>query len=67
MASRWTAITSGAWRDEAEIYKLQMSDGAIVAKIVLDKAADPSLHGLDIKDGVLWYCDANKGWICNLT
>ncbi len=53
--------------DEAEIYKLQMSDGAIVAKIVLDKAADPSLHGLDMKDGVLWYCDANKGWICNLT
>ena len=53
--------------DEAEIYKLQMSDGAIVAKIVLDKVADPSLHGLDIKDGVLWYCDAGKGWICNLT
>ena len=53
--------------DEAEIYKLQMSDGAIVARIVLDKAADPSLHGLDIKDGVLWYCDANKGWVCNLT
>jgi hypothetical protein len=53
--------------DEAEIYKLQMSDGAIVAKIVLDKASDPSVHGLDIKDGVLWYCDANKGWICNLT
>jgi hypothetical protein len=53
--------------DEAEIYKLQKSDGAIVAKIVLDKANDPSLHGLDIKDGVLWYCDANKGWICTLT
>ena len=53
--------------DEAEIYKLQMSDGAIVAKIVLDKTVDPSLHGLDMKDGVLWYCDANKGWICNLT
>src|SRR6478752_2874107 len=52
--------------DEAEIYKLQMSDGAIVAKIVLDKVNDPSVHGLDIKDGVLWYCDANKGWICNL-
>jgi hypothetical protein len=42
-----------------------MPDG--VAKIVLDKAADPSLHGLDIKDGVLWYCGASKGWICNLT
>ena len=52
--------------DEAEIYKLQMSDGAIVAKIVLDKVNDPSVHGLDIKDGVLWYCDAAKGWVCNL-
>src|SRR5436190_1497316 len=50
--------------DEAEIYKLQKSDGAIVAKIVLDKANDPSVHGLDIKDGVLWYCDANMGWMC---
>jgi hypothetical protein len=53
--------------DEAEIYRLAMSDGAITAKIVLDKVRDPSLHGLDIKDGVLWYCDANKGWICSLT
>jgi hypothetical protein len=56
-----------AGSDEAEFYKLQMSDGAIVAKIVLDKVNDPSLHGLDIKDGVLWYCDAAKGWVCNLT
>jgi hypothetical protein len=53
--------------DEAEIYKLRMSDGGIVGKILLDKANDPSVHGLDIKDGVLWYCDANKGWICSLT
>jgi len=53
--------------DEAEIYKLRMTDGGIVAKIVLDKQNDPALHGLDIRDGVLWYCDANKGWICSLT
>jgi hypothetical protein len=52
-------------RNEVEICKLQMSDG--VAKIVLDEAADPSLHGLDIKDGVLWYCGASKGWIRKLT
>jgi len=56
-----------AGSDEAEIYKLRKSDGGIVARIVLDKANDPSVHGLDIKDGVLWYCDANKGWICSLT
>ena len=53
--------------DEMEIYKLQKADGKIVAKIKLEKGTDPSLHGLDMKDGVLWYCDANKGWICNLT
>lgn len=53
--------------DEAEIYKLRMSDGGIVGRIVLDRQNDPSVHGLDIKDGVLWYCDANKGWVCNLT
>jgi hypothetical protein len=53
--------------DEAEIYRLRMSDGAITGRIVLGKANDPSVHGLDIKDGVLWYCDANKGWICSLT
>jgi hypothetical protein len=53
--------------DEAEIYKLQKSDGKIVAKIVLDKKNDPTVHGMDMKDGVLWYCDANKGWICTLT
>jgi hypothetical protein len=53
--------------DEMEIYKLQKSDGKIVAKIKLVKGTDPSVHGLDIKDGALWYCDANKGWICNLT
>ncbi|MBN9588808.1 MAG: hypothetical protein J0G99_07350 [Alphaproteobacteria bacterium] len=53
--------------DEAEIYRLRMSDGGIVGRIVLDKANDPSVHGLDIHDGVLWYCDANKGWVCNLT
>jgi hypothetical protein len=53
--------------DEAEIYKLRMSDGGIVGRIVIDKVKDPSVHGLDIQNGVLWYCDAADGWICNLT
>ena len=53
--------------DEAEIYKLRMSDGGIVGRIVLDKVNDPSVHGLDIQNGVLWYCDAAQGWICSLT
>lgn len=53
--------------DEAEIYKLRMSDGGIVGRIVIDKVKDPSVHGLDIHNGVLWYCDAADGWICSLT
>ncbi len=52
--------------DEMEIYKMTTADGRILGKIKLDKGADPSLHGLDIQDGALWYCDANKGWICRL-
>jgi hypothetical protein len=28
---------------------------------------DPTVHGLEMKDGVIWYCDADKGWICTLT
>lgn len=42
-------------------------DRAVMAKIVADKAKAPSVHGLDIKDGVLWNGDANTDWICNLT
>ena len=53
--------------DFAQIQKLDSRDGRIVGKIQLDKASDPQVHGLEIKDGVLWYCDASKGWVCNLT
>ena len=52
--------------DFAQIQKLDSRDGRIVGKIQLDKASDPQVHGLEIKDGVLWYCDASKGWVCNL-
>lgn len=41
-------------------------DGAIMGRIVPDRANDPPVHGLDIKNGVLWYRGANKGWICSL-
>ena len=51
--------------DGRVIYKLDPKDGATVAKIQLTKD-DPAPHGLDIKDGVLWYCDAASGWICKL-
>lgn len=52
--------------DYAQIQKLDQKDGRIVGKIQLDKTKDPSVHGLGFKDGVLWYCDAGKGWVCTL-
>jgi len=28
---------------------------------------DPAVHGLEIRSGILWYCDAQSGWVANLT
>ena len=53
--------------DYAQIQKIDQKDGRIVGKIQMDKANDPQVHGLELKDGVLWYCDASKGWFCTLT
>ena len=44
-----------------------MSKGEIEEKNEIKKDKEACEEGLDMKDGVLWYCDANKGWICNLT
>src|SRR5262249_48728146 len=52
--------------DGRVIYKLDPADGTPVARIELTKQ-DPEPHGLDIRDGVLWYCDAASGWICRLS
>jgi hypothetical protein len=51
--------------DDDEIYKVDARDGRLVSKIKLTKE-DPNLHGLCMKDGVLWYCDADSGWVCKL-
>jgi len=51
--------------DGRVIYKLDPKDGRPVARIQLTKQ-DPEPHGLDIKDGTLWYCDASSSWICRL-
>jgi hypothetical protein len=47
------------------IYKLDPKDGTAVARIQLTRT-DPEPHGLDISQGVLWYCDAASAWICRL-
>jgi len=51
--------------DGRVIYKLDPGDGRPIARIQLTKE-DPEPHGLDISRGVLWYCDAASGWICQL-
>src|SRR4029079_5671371 len=43
--------------DFAPIHQVDTRDGKVVAKIQLDKKNDPAVHGLEIRNGVLWYCD----------
>ena len=52
--------------DGRVIYKLDPSDGRPIARIQLTRE-DPEPHGLDISNGILWYCDAASGWICRLS
>jgi hypothetical protein len=54
--------------DYQQIQKIRQEDGRIVGKIQLAKT-DPTVHGLEMRNGVFWYCDAdrNSGWICTLT
>ena len=54
--------------DYQQIQKISQQDGKIIGKIQLAKS-DPAVHGLELRNGVLWYCDAdrNSGWICTLS
>jgi hypothetical protein len=54
--------------DYQQIQKISQQDGRIIGKIQLAKT-DPAVHGLELRNGVLWYCDAdrNSGWICTLS
>jgi hypothetical protein len=54
--------------DYQQIQKIRQSDGRILGKIQLART-DPTIHGLEMRDGVIWYCDAdrNSGWVCTLT
>ena len=56
------SVASDFW----QIHKISLKDGKVVGKIQMAKT-DPTVHGLEMKDGVLWYCDADKGWVCRLT
>ena len=47
------------------IYKMDPKDGTVLAKIQLSKD-DPEPHGLSVRNGVFWYCDAASRWVCRL-
>jgi hypothetical protein len=51
--------------NDRAIYKMDPKDGKLLAKIQLRKE-DPEPHGLTLRNGVFWYCDASSGWICRL-
>ena len=51
--------------NDRAIYKMEPKDGKLLAKIQLS-AQDPAPHGMDIRDGMLWYCDADSGCVCRL-
>jgi streptogramin lyase len=51
--------------NDRAVYKMDPETGDLLAKIQLTKE-DPTPHGLTIKDGVLWYCDADSRWVCRL-
>ena len=51
--------------NDRAVYKMDPQDGKLLAKIQLTRQ-DPNIHGMDIHDGVLWYCDADSSWVCRL-
>ena len=51
--------------NDRAIYKMDPKDGKLLAKIQLSKE-DPEPHGMTMRNGVFWYCDAGSRWVCRL-
>ena len=51
--------------NDCAIYKMDSDNGELLAKIQL-RQEDPELHGMTMRDGVFWYCDAVSRWVCRL-
>ncbi len=47
------------------IYKMDPKDGTLLEKIQL-RQDDPEPHGMSMRDGEFWYCDAVSRWVCRL-
>ena len=52
--------------NDRAIYKMDPRSGELLAKIQL-REEDPEPHGMTMREGVIWYCDAVSGWVCRLT
>ena len=51
--------------NDRAIYKMDPNDGRLLAKIQLSPD-DPEPHGMSMRNGVVWYCDAVSRWVCRL-
>jgi len=51
--------------DFRQILRLDPMTGKVLAKVQLGND-DPGLHGLEIQNGTLWYCDSVTGYVCKL-
>lgn len=47
------------------IYKIDPKDGRLLEKLQLS-ADDPEPHGMSMRNGEFWYCDAVSRWVCRL-
>ena len=47
------------------IYKMNPKDGTLLHKIQL-RQDDPEPHGMSMRNGEFWYCDAVSRWVCRL-
>ena len=47
------------------IYKMNPKDGTLLEKIQL-RQDDPEPHGMSMRNGEFWYCDAVSRWVCRL-
>lgn len=52
--------------DHRAIYRLNASDGAILDRIEIP-ADYPEPHGMTMRDGAFWYCDAGSRAVCRVT
>lgn len=52
--------------DHRSIYRLNASDGAILDRIEIP-ADYPEPHGMTMRDGAFWYCDAGSRAVCRVT